>query len=166
MLLVSVFGLTLMQNWMSGSACFTGLILFLWNHYHLMVIAVNLMLLVVLVTRRSSTRRNRSSRLCWIFECGIFPSTWPVFVSCVHDLRSHGNTGFLVCVPLRDEWRNEDGTHVPEPPNDEFIFQVRHMRLIYMMNSWSISFSSSVPSVSSMPQCICYCFRYWLEWYL
>ncbi|KAF8517335.1 muts domain V-domain-containing protein [Gautieria morchelliformis] len=34
--------------------------------------------------------------------------------------------GFLICVPLREEWKNEDGTHVPEPPNDEFIFQVRY----------------------------------------
>ncbi|KAF8578057.1 hypothetical protein K439DRAFT_1654890 [Ramaria rubella] len=35
----------------------------------------------------------------------------------------HRFLGFLICVPLRDEWKTEDGTHVPQPPNDRFIFQ-------------------------------------------
>ncbi|KIJ54568.1 hypothetical protein M422DRAFT_73531 [Sphaerobolus stellatus SS14] len=31
--------------------------------------------------------------------------------------------GFLTCIPLKEEWQTPEGTHVPEPPNEEFTFQ-------------------------------------------
>lgn len=40
---------------------------------------------------------------------------------------SEFSSGFLICVPLRDEWQNEEGVHIPEPPagsGEEFVYQV------------------------------------------